>query len=145
MEKEKVSYGVNVPEDPEENIQDGDDESVMIVEFLSTVSPPHIIELLPRSALLSWSALSESEKNVELDIAESDLGYEVLLADIAKGGKYKSIYNGCSLSCRYVSKQLNDIIPKKMNNTTNRVYYHKNPSCYRLAPLCALDSVSRAS
>ncbi|KAK6632457.1 hypothetical protein RUM44_007499 [Polyplax serrata] len=100
VEKEKVSYGVNVPEDPEENIQDGDDESVMIVEFLSTVSPPHIIELLPRSALLSWSALSESEKNVELDIAESDLGYEVLLADIAKGGKYKSIYNGCSLSCR---------------------------------------------
>lgn len=103
--KDKGRNSVGTSEDGEENsnVQDDDVESSVIIDMLSSVSSPQVIELLPRSALLSWSALSENEKNSELDISESELGYEVLLADIAKGGKYRSIYNGCSLSCRWVN------------------------------------------
>lgn len=62
-------------------------------------------ELSSRSALLQWAPptrLSESASNdsQEVDIAESDLRYEVLLSDKSKEMKFKSIYSGVSLSCR---------------------------------------------
>lgn len=102
--KDRGMNSVGTSEDGEESssVQDEEDDSPLIVELLSSVTSPQVVELLPRSALLSWPALSESEKNNELDISESELLYEVLLADTARGGKYRSIYNGCSLSCRYV-------------------------------------------
>lgn len=74
-----------------------------MLAFLSTVKSPSVAELAPRSALLTWPALTDAEQTetAELDIAEAELIYEVLLADAAKGGKYRSIYSGCSFSCRY--------------------------------------------
>ncbi|KAL0274067.1 UNVERIFIED_CONTAM: hypothetical protein PYX00_006584 [Menopon gallinae] len=100
--KEKGMNSVGTSEDGEESssVQDEEDDSSLIIDLLSSVSSPQVIDLQPRSALLSWSALSESDKNADLEISETELLYEVLLADNAKGGKYKSIYNGCSLTCR---------------------------------------------
>lgn len=62
-------------------------------------------DLSSRSALLQWAPplrLSEASSNDshELDISENDLRYEVLLSDKSKEMKFKSIYNGPSLSCR---------------------------------------------
>lgn len=62
-------------------------------------------ELSSRCALLQWAPpllLSESSSNDshEFEISENDLRYEVLLSDKSKEMKYKSIYNGASLSCR---------------------------------------------
>lgn len=70
-----------------------------------------MLELSSRSALLQWSPplrLSESASNDsgtnEIDIAESDLRYEVLLSDknrdASREMKFKSIYNGSAHSCR---------------------------------------------
>ncbi|CAG2065211.1 unnamed protein product, partial [Timema podura] len=56
-----------------------------------------------RSALLHWPPLVLECRHLELGVTESDLRYEVLLSDKGKEGKYKSIYNGIALSCRYVS------------------------------------------
>lgn len=67
-----------------------------------------VTELTSRSALLQWSPperFSEAStlegKGSECDFSEADLRYEVLLSDKGKEGKYKSIYSGISLSCRY--------------------------------------------
>lgn len=130
--KDKKTNSVDPSEDGEENssVVDEDDESAMIIELLSSVSSPQVMELLPRSALLSWPALSESEKNSDLDIAESELGYEVLLADIAKGGKYRSIYNGCSLSCRQVFCSVASSLLRKNCRLVLGIQYRLNSICY---------------
>jgi hypothetical protein len=67
-----------------------------------------VTELTSRSALLQWSpperfieAATSEGKSSEFDFSEADLRYEVLLSDKGKEGKYKSIYSGISLSCRY--------------------------------------------
>ena len=67
-----------------------------------------VAELSSRSALLQWlpperfsEAATSEGKSPEFDFSEADLRYEVLLSDKGKEGKYKSIYSGISLSCRY--------------------------------------------
>jgi hypothetical protein len=44
-------------------------------------------------------------KSSEFDFSDADLSYEVLLSDKGKEGKYKSIYSGMSLSCRYETRR----------------------------------------
>ena len=67
-----------------------------------------VAELSSRSALLQWlpperltEAATSEGKSPEFEFSEADLRYEVLLSDKGKEGKYKSIYSGISLSCRY--------------------------------------------
>ncbi|XP_060516675.1 fibronectin type-III domain-containing protein 3A isoform X2 [Cylas formicarius] len=106
--KDKGMNSVGTSEDGEESsVPDEEDTAQMIMDILSSVQAPKVSELSSRSALLQWATpikLSESAStdsgSHEIDISENDLRYEVLLSDKSKEMKYKSIYNGASLSCR---------------------------------------------
>lgn len=104
----KAASSAGTSEDGEDtsSAADLEDDSPAVLEFLSTVKSPSVSELTSRSALFTWPSLTDSDQpeHVELDIAETELIYEVLLADAAKGVKFRSIYSGRSLSCRYVIK-----------------------------------------
>ncbi|CAH1130831.1 unnamed protein product [Ceutorhynchus assimilis] len=110
--KEKGMNSVGTSEDGEESSVPDEEDSVQVVtDLLSSVQAPKVLELNSRSALLQWAPplrLSESASNDsgtnEIDIAESDLRYEVLLCDKSRDAsremKFKSIYNGAAHSCR---------------------------------------------
>lgn len=57
-----------------------------------------VSEITSRTALLQWSTPPQLEN-------PQDLNYEVLLSDRGKDGKYKSIYSGEALSCRWEYKK----------------------------------------
>jgi len=96
------STGTSDDGDDNSSAADEEDDSAAVVAFLSTVKSPSVGELTTRSALLTWPALTDclAAEAPDLEVAEGDLLYEVLLADAAKGGKFRSIYTGSSLSCR---------------------------------------------
>ncbi|XP_066143269.1 fibronectin type-III domain-containing protein 3A isoform X2 [Euwallacea fornicatus] len=110
--KEKGMSSVGTSEDGEESsVPDEEDSVQLVTDLLSSVQAPKVLELSSRSALLQWAPplrLSESASNDsgtnEIDIAESDLRYEVLLCDKSRDAsrdmKFKSIYNGTAHSCR---------------------------------------------
>ncbi|KAL1513199.1 hypothetical protein ABEB36_002638 [Hypothenemus hampei] len=110
--KDKGMNSVGTSEDGEESSVPDEEDSVQVVtDLLSSVQAPKVLELSSRSALLQWAPplrLSESASNDsgtnEIDIAESDLRYEVLLSDKNRDStremKFKSIYNGAAHSCR---------------------------------------------
>lgn len=108
INKERGMSSVGTSEDGEESssVQDEEDDVQIIQDILSSVQAPVVSELSSRSALVEWSVpqrMSEAASNGshDVDISEQDLRYEVLLStDKGKEGKYKSIYNGSSLSCR---------------------------------------------
>lgn len=60
-----------------------------------------VTELSCRSALLQWRP-PDCKSTPELEVTEDSVSYEVLLSDKGKEGKYKSIYSGPALSCRFV-------------------------------------------
>lgn len=55
-----------------------------------------------RSVLLQWWPPDCSKASPDLEFNDSDFRYEVLLSDKGKEGKFKPIYSGAALSCRYL-------------------------------------------
>ncbi|KAE8744685.1 hypothetical protein FOCC_FOCC008688, partial [Frankliniella occidentalis] len=100
--KERGMSSVGTSEDGEESssLQDEEDDVELITEMLSSVQPPQVAELDSTSALLHWSSPEGLMELGSDEILETDLRYEVLLSDKGKEGRYKSIYNGLSHSCR---------------------------------------------
>lgn len=58
------------------------------------ISFKQVSEVTSRTALVQWSPPAVDQPQ--------DLRYDVLLSDRGKEGKYKSIYTGEALSCRYI-------------------------------------------
>ena len=71
---------------------------------------------------LSEVAIIES---LDFEICESDLRYEILLSDKGQEGKYKSIYNGESLSCC-----IQDLKPNQEYSVCLKVHLDEFQVCF---------------
>ncbi|XP_044268751.1 fibronectin type-III domain-containing protein 3A isoform X2 [Tribolium madens] len=120
--KDKDMNSVGTSEDGEESsIPDEEDSVQIIADILSSVQAPKVSELSSRSALLLWAPptkLSEASSTDGPEIDVGDLRYEVLLSDKSKEMKFKSIYNGTSLSCR-----IRDLKPGQEYSVCLQVHY----------------------
>ncbi|XP_034099153.1 fibronectin type-III domain-containing protein 3A isoform X3 [Drosophila albomicans] len=91
---------VGTSEDGEDNsslaAEDEEDYQSSIVEQISAIEKPDVIEVSSRSAKIIWVSPAITDAML-VDLQE--LRYEVLLSDTGKQCKYKSLYRGEAYEC----------------------------------------------
>ncbi|XP_018787615.1 PREDICTED: fibronectin type-III domain-containing protein 3A [Bactrocera latifrons] len=118
-----LSYGVNVVSSKEDKgefssnvLVDEEDPQALIIEQLSAIQKPSVINLTSRSAKIIWEGPIITDSQIDT----RNLRYNVLLSDRAKDGKYKSLYKGDSYDCI-----VQDLQPGQMYVVRVQVYYNK--------------------
>uniref|UniRef100_A0A0A1XTE7 Fibronectin type-III domain-containing protein 3a n=1 Tax=Zeugodacus cucurbitae TaxID=28588 RepID=A0A0A1XTE7_ZEUCU len=118
-----INYGVNLASSTGDkgecnlNIKEDEEEThALIIEQLSAIQKPNVINLTSRSAKIIW----EAPIMTGLQIDTRNLRYNVLLSDRTKDGKYKSLYKGDSCECI-----VQDLQPGQMYEVRVQVYYNK--------------------
>jgi hypothetical protein len=95
---------VGTSDDGEESssVPDEEDDVHSLIDYLSSIEPPVVKEILSHTALVTWEPPPpiQSTENALVNLNTNDIRYEILLGDRGKDGKYKSIFRGTNLSCR---------------------------------------------
>ncbi|XP_055836442.1 fibronectin type-III domain-containing protein 3A isoform X1 [Episyrphus balteatus] len=88
---------VGTSEDGEESssVPEDEEDTQTIIEQLSAIQKPEVIDITSRSAKIIWEAPAITDNLIN----SRDLRYNVLLSDRAKECKYKSLYKGESYDC----------------------------------------------
>ncbi|XP_049317696.1 uncharacterized protein LOC105229353 [Bactrocera dorsalis] len=118
-----LSYGVNIASSKGDKgefssnvLVDEEDPQALIIEQLSAIQKPSVINLTSRSAKIIWERPIITDSQIDT----RNLRYNVLLSDRAKDGKYKSLYKGDSYDCI-----VQDLQPGQMYVVRVQVYYNK--------------------
>ncbi|XP_050319103.1 fibronectin type-III domain-containing protein 3A isoform X2 [Bactrocera neohumeralis] len=118
-----LSYGVNIASSKGDKgefssnvLVDEEDPQALIIEQLSAIQKPSVINLTSRSAKIIWEGPIITDSQIDT----RNLRYNVLLSDRAKDGKYKSLYKGDSYDCI-----VQDLQPGQMYVVRVQVYYNK--------------------
>ncbi|XP_030384654.1 fibronectin type-III domain-containing protein 3A [Scaptodrosophila lebanonensis] len=127
--------------------EDEEDYQTSIVEQLSAIEKPEVIDVTSRSAKINWVAPSITDT---LLINMRDLRYNVLLSDTGKQCKYKSLYMGEAYECIVQDLQPGQeylvrvqVHYQKLQGTVSEPTEFKTPPCEPDQPL-PLKLVSRS-
>ncbi|XP_014086448.2 fibronectin type III domain containing protein 3C1 isoform X2 [Bactrocera oleae] len=118
-----LSYGVKIASSKGDKgefnsniFADEEDTQALIIEQLSAIQKPNVINLTSRSAKIIWEGPIMTDSQIDT----KNLRYNVLLSDRAKDGKYKSLYKGDSYDCI-----VQDLQPGQTYVVRVQVYYNK--------------------
>lgn len=89
-----VEDGAADEEHKEDEEEEEEDQSATIVEQISSIEKPEVIDVSSRAAKIFWEPPSITDV-----IQVQDLRYQVLLSDSGKQCKYKSLYRGEAYEC----------------------------------------------
>ncbi|XP_054742338.1 fibronectin type-III domain-containing protein 3A isoform X2 [Anastrepha obliqua] len=97
-------------------VEDEEDFQSLIIEQLSAIQKPDVINLTSRSAKIIWEAPVITDPHINT----RELRYNVLFSDRAKECKYKSLYKGESYDCI-----VQDLQPGQVYVVRLQVHYEK--------------------
>ncbi|CAD6998471.1 unnamed protein product [Ceratitis capitata] len=88
----------------------------LLIEQLSAIRKPSVINVTSRSAKIIWEAPVITDPQINI----REFRYNVLFSDRAKDGKYKSLYKGDSFECI-----VQDLLPGQLYVVRLQVHYEK--------------------
>ncbi|XP_017474782.1 PREDICTED: fibronectin type-III domain-containing protein 3A [Rhagoletis zephyria] len=115
-----MASSVETSEDSMEGIlnavDDEEDYQSLLIEQLSSIKKPKVINLTSRSAKIVWEAAAITDPQINT----RELRYNVLFSDRVKDCKYKSLYKGESYDCI-----VQDLQPGQVYIVRLQVHYEK--------------------
>ncbi|XP_036329357.1 uncharacterized protein LOC118741473 [Rhagoletis pomonella] len=115
-----IASSVETSEDSMEGmlnaVDDEEDYQSLLIEQLSSIKKPKVINLTSRSAKIVWEAAAITDPQINT----RELRYNVLFSDRVKDCKYKSLYKGESYDCI-----VQDLQPGQVYIVRLQVHYEK--------------------